>query len=324
MTRAFVVAVLALVTVLTSSGTGSAQEVVLRDNEGRSIRFDDRAGVELGWYANLLRRAAHSDEISRGDDPDRHLGRAARAVRPRRRGLLLAPERKPRGDGPPRWPQLRHRAHADPRVRPPRRREPPPRRPRRAERDPALVEGARHGGLVAVRSVRDRYQVGWDRSISEVFAEDYAYTNLHRGYKIAWLDPPSRVVQQAIRADLGLAEPPAITGTKPVLRPVVIVREGDARAERPRRGRLRPPRAEPARAPRRHVPRPRECGRSRTGRGRLRRPHATKPHDEHAWDRVARPAAGRPGSVQGVDPEHGHPGRAVPLHRPADARLTVS
>jgi hypothetical protein len=81
-------------------------------------------------------------------------------------------------------------------------------------------------GLVAARSVRDRYQVGWDRSISEVFAEDYAYTNLHRGYKIAWLDPPSRVVQQAIRADLGLAEPPAISSTKPVLRPVVIVREG--------------------------------------------------------------------------------------------------
>ena len=39
--------------------------------------------------------------------------------------------------------------------------------------------------LVALRSVRDRYQVGWNRSIAEVFAEDYAYTNLRRGYRIS-------------------------------------------------------------------------------------------------------------------------------------------
>ena len=145
-------------------------------------------------------------------------------MRPRRRGLLLAPERKPRGDGPAgRSFDIAHTLiheyghHVDASRRHGGLDEP---------NDPALVEGARMAELVAVRSVRDRYQVGWDRSISEVFAEDYAYTNLHRGYKIAWLDPPSRVVQQAIRADLGLAEPPAITGTKPVLRPVVIVREG--------------------------------------------------------------------------------------------------
>ena len=62
--------------------------------------------------------------------------------------------------------------------------------------------------LVALQSVRDRYEVGWDRAISEVFAEDYAYTNLHRGYKIDWLEPPTPGVQQAILADLGLADPP--------------------------------------------------------------------------------------------------------------------
>ena len=60
----------------------------------------------------------------------------------------------------------------------------------------------------------------------EVFAEDYAYTNLHRRYQIAWLEPPSASVQQAILADLGLAERPDLASTRPALRPVVIVRQG--------------------------------------------------------------------------------------------------
>ena len=38
--------------------------------------------------------------------------------------------------------------------------------------------------LVALRSVRDRYQIGWNRSIAEVFAEDYAYTNLGGPFRI--------------------------------------------------------------------------------------------------------------------------------------------
>jgi hypothetical protein len=80
--------------------------------------------------------------------------------------------------------------------------------------------------LVSLQSVRDRYQIGWNRSIAEVFAEDYAYTNLGGGYRISWLRPPSRTVQQAIRADLGLAPRPAITTTRPDLRPVVISRAG--------------------------------------------------------------------------------------------------
>ena len=67
---------------------------------------------------------------------------------------------------------------------------------------------------------------GWDRSIGEVFAEDYAYTNLHGIYKIEWLQRPTTTIQQAIRADLGLAPAPVIGTPKPALKPVVIVREG--------------------------------------------------------------------------------------------------
>ena len=123
--------------------------------------------------------------------------------------------------------------------------------------------------LVAIRSVRDRYQVGWNRSIAEVFAEDYAYTNFGRGFRISWLEPPSRVVQQAIRADLGLAERPVIGATRPDVRPVVIVRQGTLRPERPRRRRLRAARPEPPASVSRAAFSDAEAARGRD-RGRLR------------------------------------------------------
>ena len=47
------------------AGEAGAAEVVLPDNEGRSIRFDLHVeGVDPEWYAALLRAAPHRDEIS--------------------------------------------------------------------------------------------------------------------------------------------------------------------------------------------------------------------------------------------------------------------
>jgi hypothetical protein len=47
--------------------TGAGAELVTRaDSEGRTITFDVQApGVDVDWYAALLRAAAHGDEISR-------------------------------------------------------------------------------------------------------------------------------------------------------------------------------------------------------------------------------------------------------------------
>ena len=185
------------------------------------------------------------------DDPHRELGRARRAVRAPRGRVLLAAQGQPRRDGRPGRTELRHRAYGDPRVRPPRGLEPAALEPRRAERHAALVEGARDGRLVAIRSVRDRYQVGWNRSIAEVFAEDYAYTHFGRGFRISWLEPPSRVVQQAIRADLGLLSPGSATHTR---RSGPSSSSGGAPSlRRPRCRRLRPARAEPPRPARRRA-----------------------------------------------------------------------
>ena len=145
MARKLGVAVLVLLAALTIAGVASAREVVLRDAEGRTIRFDVRADADVQWYADLLRRAAHGDEIERVTvrivDWDEIATRCASYAA----GCYARQEREPRRDGRPRGTQLGHRAHGRPRVRASRRRESPPRRARRAERDAALVEGARNG-----------------------------------------------------------------------------------------------------------------------------------------------------------------------------------
>ena len=56
MARWTIVGMLVVIAALAFSGTVSAREVVLQDDEGRAMHFDVRADVELGWYAGLLRR----------------------------------------------------------------------------------------------------------------------------------------------------------------------------------------------------------------------------------------------------------------------------
>jgi len=226
MRRAFVVSVLAVLVTAVLAGPAAAREVVLRDDEGRAIRFDVRADVALGWYAGLLRRAAHGNEIERvtirivsWDELAERCGRGAAGCYGRRegnRGVMVVPAGQSA--------RLAHTViheyghHVDWSRRHGGLDEP--------NGTPLWWKARGMAELVSLQSVRDRYQIGWNRSIAEVFAEDYAYTNLGRGYRIGWLRPPTRTIQQAIRADLGLAERPAIAATRPDLRPVVIVRQG--------------------------------------------------------------------------------------------------
>jgi hypothetical protein len=211
---------------LTFVGTAEAREVVFRDDEGRTIRFDVRADADVGWYAGLLRRAAHGDEIERititivdWRELSERCSRIAAGCYSRRsgnRGVIVVPAGRSSDlahtvvhEYGHHVDASRHHGGLD---------EP--------NGTPLWWQARGMADLVAFRSVRDRYQVGWDRSIGEVFAEDYAYTNLHGVYKIDWLERPTRTIQQAIRADLGLAAPPVLSTTKPALKPVVIVREG--------------------------------------------------------------------------------------------------
>jgi hypothetical protein len=229
MARRVVVALLGLLGTLTCAGVADARDVVYRDDEGRAIRFDVREDADVGWYAGLLRRAAHGDEIERvtirivswRDLRDQCSAVAAGCYSRREgnRGVMVVPAGRSADLAHTVIHEYGH--HVDASRRHSGLDEP--------NGTPLWWKARGMASLVASRSVRDRYEVGWERSISEVFAEDYAYTNLHSGYRIDWLERPSATVQQAILADLGLAEPPAISTTRPALKPVVIVREGTLR-----------------------------------------------------------------------------------------------
>jgi hypothetical protein len=226
MARAFVVWLLAVLAAAVLAGPAAAREVVLRDDQGREMHFDVRADVDVPWYAGLLRRAPHADEIERvtirivsWDELGERCGRRVAGCYSRRkgnRGVMVVPAGRSFGIAHTVIHEYGH--HVDWSRRHSNLAEP--------NGTPLWWKARGMDELVAIRSVRDRYQVGWNRSIAEVFAEDYAYTHFGRGYRISWLEPPSRVVQQAIRADLGLADRPRIVDAQPAIRPVVIVRQG--------------------------------------------------------------------------------------------------
>ena len=226
MAARLVVAVLASVGLLGVVGEAAAREVVLQDDEGRTIRFDVRADVDVGWYAGLLRRAAHADEISRvtirivsWDGLRERCGPGAAGCYTRSagfRGIVVVPAGRSREIAHTLIHEYGH--HVDASRRHGGLSEP--------NGTPLWWKARGMAELVAVRSVRDDYQVGWNRSVAEIFAEDYAYANIGGPYRIPWLGAPTRTIQEAIRADLGLAEPPVIAPSRPALKPVVIVRQG--------------------------------------------------------------------------------------------------
>src|SRR5262245_16282766 len=83
--RSLLVVFAAIVVACAASGNAAADTIVKRDADGRAITFDVRAsGVDVDWYASLLRRAAHGDEISTvtirivaGDELHDYCGRVA-------------------------------------------------------------------------------------------------------------------------------------------------------------------------------------------------------------------------------------------------------
>ena len=82
------------------------------------------------------------------------------------------------------------------------------------------------GKLVELDSVAGGYRIGWDRSIGEIYAEDYAYVHLGGRHKIGWLDLPDEAVRAALLADLGAGESDVATPAEPAVKPVVIARSG--------------------------------------------------------------------------------------------------
>jgi hypothetical protein len=234
------VALASLAVALLSAVAARAEVVVKQDAAGRAITFDVLApAVDVDWYAGILAGAAHGDEISRvtvrivapaeiaarcGDD--------AAACFERRSGVSTITLPVGRSDSLRSIVLHEYGHHLDASwavdgV---------------AELNgtPAWWASRGMAGLLQSGTVAFDYALGWERSIGEVFAEDYAYVHGGGHYSIPWLAPPDEALRAALLAELGgtiappagPAPPPAEPGPtpqpepQPEQRPVVATRAG--------------------------------------------------------------------------------------------------
>ena len=175
---------------LAFAGEAAAAEVVVPDDQGRSIRFDVRSeGVDVEWYAALLRAAPHADEIStvRIDlvTPAglvETCGRSASGCYSRRVITVAAEETEDNAH------TLVHEYghHIDASRGVAEAREP--------NGSSTWWRARGMARLVELRSAFHSYLGGgWARNVAEIFAEDYA--QLARPgdpHRIPWLEDPTR------------------------------------------------------------------------------------------------------------------------------------
>lgn len=213
---------------LTFAGEAAAEEVVVTDDQGRSIQFDVRTeGVDVEWYAALLRAAPHADEISTvrinlvtPAELAETCGSDAAGCYGRRTITVAAGESETNAH------TLVHEYghHVDASRGVAEAREP--------NGSSTWWRARGIARLVAIQSAYHGYARGWTRNIAEIFAEDYA--RLARPgdrHRIDWLEEPNDAVLAAILHDLGLGPEPAIT-RPPQLKPVSETRRGRLAAGR--------------------------------------------------------------------------------------------
>jgi hypothetical protein len=217
-----VLLLLSVLASLTFSGEAMAAEVLSHDDQGRTIRFDVSVeGVDVEWYAGLLRAAPHGDEISTvtigivsRDAMHSTCGRQANGCYSRNR--MVVPAEQTDDNAHTFVHEYGH--HLD--------RSRPVAGVSEPNGTPEWWRARGMAELVRLRTVATSYILGWDRSIAEIFAEDYAQLALADSkFVITWLEPPEETVLAAMRADLGLGPPP-INVKPPAVKPVSIRRDG--------------------------------------------------------------------------------------------------
>ncbi|MGD9694562.1 MAG: hypothetical protein AB7V42_02745 [Thermoleophilia bacterium] len=205
----------ALALLLTAAAAPATAAIeTAHDSQGRTITFDVQApGADVAGYAAILDRTLHGAEISSVTVtivPQARIATecgagAAACYRWSSRGgaVMFVPDLPPERVGAALVHEYGH--HVD-NVHP------------HIAGAPGLDGTAgwwrarNIAALLAAGEVAWDYGKGWDRSIAEIFAEDFTATNLPQyGGLIGWLGAPPAAVQQAIRADLGDAPvtPPA-------------------------------------------------------------------------------------------------------------------
>ncbi|MDX6397862.1 MAG: hypothetical protein QOJ43_1270 [Gaiellaceae bacterium] len=204
------------------AGEASAAEVLSQDGQGRTIRFDVRAqGVDAEWYATLLRAAPHGDEIATveidivsWDEVRSTCGAEAGGCYSR--NVMVVPAEQSDETAHTLVHEYGH--HLD--------RSTPVAGITEPNGMPEWWRARAMSELVRLGSVARSYALGWNRSIAEIFAEDYAQLALADGrYGINWLTAPDATVLAALNADFGLGPPPAIVNP-PAVKPLEISKRG--------------------------------------------------------------------------------------------------
>jgi hypothetical protein len=223
------VALVALVVSLLAAVAARAEVVVRQDAAGRTISFDVLAPVvDVDWYAGILSAAAHGDEIShvpvrivQPQEIASRCGDDAVACYERRRGVstITLPVGKSASLAAVVLHEYGHHLDASRAV------------DGVSELNGTPVWWAARGmaSLLAAGTVAFDYSLGWERSIGEVFAEDYAYVHTGGWYSIPWLAPPDEALKAALLAELGHSVPAPAAPTPPAepeQRPVAATRAG--------------------------------------------------------------------------------------------------
>jgi hypothetical protein len=222
-----------LAVALVAAVAARAEVVVKQDATGRSITFDVLApAVDVDWYAGILAAAAHGDEISRvtvrivpSGEVTARCGEDAAACYEQRRGVstITLPAGKSSWLASVVLHEYGHHLDASWAV------------DGVAELNgtPAWWAARGMAGLLQSGTVAFDYSLGWNRSVGEVFAEDYAYMHLGGHYSIPWLAPPDEALRTALLAELGAPVPPPVAPpaapqppAEPNVRPVVSSRAG--------------------------------------------------------------------------------------------------
>lgn len=185
-----------------TSGPAHGALVTREDAAGRQITFDAPAGLDVNPYASVLRRALHGDEIESvtirfvsSTTLSRACGSAGvSCYRDRWRDAeIFLPTR---GGTSTKYSLLHEYAHHlddSSGLTSSRRWTPAAQRWWAARR----IERRLSSGQVTWN-----YELGWQRSIAEIFAEDYVQLHTRPRYGITWLTRPTAAVLTAIRRDI--------------------------------------------------------------------------------------------------------------------------
>jgi hypothetical protein len=217
----------ALAFALAAATGADAAIVTARDTQGRTITFDVRAAtVDTNWYADVLRATAHGNEISDvtirivpEPDIEALCGDAAAACYSGRRGpkIIFISAGKNLNLESTLIHEYGH--HLDTYWRVPGVPE--------LNGTPVWWQARGMASLLSRSRVAFDYSLGWDHSIGEIFAEDYAY--IHMGdtngsrYAIPWMSAPDEALKTALFAELGAPTAPLPEAPN---EPLIIERTG--------------------------------------------------------------------------------------------------